>query len=60
MDGTILAKLVFAFVGTLAVMGASWGLQRSNFFRQAKARMRIASLAATTFAVLFVMQLIWP
>lgn len=60
MEGTILAKLAFAFAATLAVMAASWGLQRSSFFRQAKAQVRILTVAATTFVVMLVLQLIWP
>ncbi|AGA91024.1 hypothetical protein Thimo_2280 [Thioflavicoccus mobilis 8321] len=60
MDESIIAKLVFAFVATLAVMAASWVLQRMSFFRQIKPLARIASMAAATFVVMFLLQLVWP
>ncbi|MBK1702651.1 hypothetical protein [Thiococcus pfennigii] len=60
MEGSIIAKLVFALVATLAVMGASWGLQRLSVFQQIKPLARILSMAATIFAAMFLLQLIWP
>jgi len=60
MAGTLIGKLVFALVATLAVMSASWGLQRLRFFRQAAPFNRVTMVALSIFAVLFLLQLLWP
>lgn len=60
MSGQILSMLAFALVTTIAIMTASWALQRSSRFRQVKVQIRLVAMAATIFAVTFAMQLIWP
>jgi|GEM_PF-5855316 len=60
MGWPILSPLAFALAVTLAVMSASWGLQRLRFFRQATSFNRMLLVAVTIFAITFVLQLLWP
>ncbi len=60
MEGSMISQLFFSLVLAVTVMAASWGLQRLDFFKQAKTLTRVILVAATIFAVSFVLQLLWP